>query len=143
MPAYLADVPAEYLPQAVDPNVMNAVSQLKIYKPGAKPVMTYKPEPPAPKTGILDNILNFVDKTVDKGTTILDKVGQAKAKVDLIKTRANTGWQQWQTGYENNIVNTPRYTGDDWITGIPNGVVIVAGLAIVGLGIFAMSRKGE
>lgn len=145
MAAYLelGAVPAEFLPQAVDPNVLKEISKIRIYKPNViKPAP--KPYPlmttQAPKEGFFDTVLNFVDRTVDKGSTILNKIGQAKAQINTIKTRADAGINQWENDWRNNIIETPRDTRGDWITGIPNGLVI-AGVAGLGILFIVMANR--
>lgn len=107
------------------------------------PVPVYVPAAPTPaKKGWLDSALTFVDNAmgvVDRGATraaaVMEKYGQIKGK-----TQAAT--YQLENAYRRNVVETPRYLGDDWIPGIPNGALIGVGVGLGLLLVFSM-KKGN
>lgn len=81
-----------------------------------------------------DGAINFVDRNATKAVNLMDRYGQVKGK-----TKAAS--YELDHAYRRNILQTPRYEGEDWIPGIPNVAVIGGGAAL--LLMVLLMRKGN
>lgn len=92
------------------------------------------------KQGFFENLFNFIDRgidTIDNGSkkisAAMDRYGQAKAGMKYNQQNFKKNWNE-------NVINTPRYRGEDWIEGIPNIAVIAA---LGGVLLLVMMKKGN
>lgn len=81
-----------------------------------------------------DGAINFVDRNATKAVNLMDRYGQVKGK-----TKAAS--YELDHAYRRNILQTPRYEGDDWIPGIPNVALIGGGAGL--LLMVLLMRKGN
>lgn len=98
----------------------------------------------APQKGrvfnFLDNLVSFVDRTSSAAKNTLENVGQIKARVKTLGNTVKQDAREIKQSIDENINATPRDTSEDWIKGVPNGVVI-GGAAGVVLLMVLMGRK--
>lgn len=88
----------------------------------------------------LDNLVSFVDRTSSAAKNTLENVGQIKARVKTLGTNVKQDTREISQSWQDNIRETPRDKQEDWIKGIPNGVVIGGAAGVVFL-LVLMGRK--
>ena len=96
--------------------------------PSPAPVVTVKP---ASSGNWLDKALiyadkavSFVDRNATKAVNLMDKFGQVKGKTKAAAYRVDDS-------YRRNVIQTPRYEGEDWVPGLPNIALIAGGIGLV------------